>query len=476
LIAAAAVLGVAHPTGYPTYLLLVHLFQQLPVGSLALRAHLFSAVAAIGAALCVAATVRALPGSEGRAGLVAGGVAALWFGLSPVFWSQAVVAEVYTLNALCMGLLVWWLARQHTEPPVSGWGWRGRLLLVGLALGNHITLLLPAVVWLLAELARRPPESRLWALVRGLPWLGVGLLVYLYVPLRAAAHPPINWGGADEWAGFWWLLSGAEYRGLAFGLPPEFLFERVRAWAALLVQQFGVVGLAVGFFGLLYGLDSARRFAWLSAGLTLAYSVFAITYNTADSFAYLLPAYLLFAVWIGAGLARLAALLNARRPELLPVVLGALLLFIGGSALLARQQVDASDDRRAGVFAQMVLRDAPPRALVLTLGDRDTFPLWYYHFALGQRPDMVVVARPLLDFAWYRESLRATYPALVVPEVGETPQAERVAELVAANRGEHPVCRTRALGEEEAQEIVLECAPSGQGWQTPGSSSRRTAR
>src|SRR5512134_545866 len=44
LITAAATLGVAHPTGYPTYLLLARFFQLIPVGSLAFRTNLLSAL------------------------------------------------------------------------------------------------------------------------------------------------------------------------------------------------------------------------------------------------------------------------------------------------------------------------------------------------------------------------------------------------------------------------------------------------
>src|SRR5262245_26488949 len=42
LVTAAATLGVAHPTGYPTYLLLAHLFQLLPLGDPAFRTNLLS--------------------------------------------------------------------------------------------------------------------------------------------------------------------------------------------------------------------------------------------------------------------------------------------------------------------------------------------------------------------------------------------------------------------------------------------------
>jgi hypothetical protein len=50
-ISAAATSGIAHPTGYPFYLLLARLFQFLPVGSLAFRTNLLSAFAVMSAAV-----------------------------------------------------------------------------------------------------------------------------------------------------------------------------------------------------------------------------------------------------------------------------------------------------------------------------------------------------------------------------------------------------------------------------------------
>src|SRR3989442_263867 len=100
LVTAGATLGVAHPTGYPTYLILAHLFQLLPVGDLAFRTNLLSVAAAASAALCVYAIVRKLLAQSGLRASLAAALAALGLGLSPVFWSQAVVAEVHSLNAL----------------------------------------------------------------------------------------------------------------------------------------------------------------------------------------------------------------------------------------------------------------------------------------------------------------------------------------------------------------------------------------
>lgn len=436
LIAAAATLGVAHPSGYPTYLLLARAFQAIPLGDLAFRTTLLSAAAAILAALLVGRLVLLLCGAAEWHTIAAACVAMLALGLAPLFWSQAIIAEVYSLNSLCFAALLSFMLdnRQrdtgaYQRAPMQG-------LIAGLALGNHLTVGLAVAVWLVTNL-KHASRARL-VLWRAL-WLGCGLLVYLYLPLRAAAHPPINWGAPHDWAGFWWVVSGQAYQGLAFGVPASLLGGRIAAWAALLLQQFGPLGLTLGCVGLLYGAPRARGFVWISAGLALAISVFALGYNTADSTAYLLPAHLIFAIWIGLGAARLFGLVANTNRVLAAAGSAAALALTTLPALAAAPAIDASQDRRAIEFAESVLAEAPAGAIVVTASDRDTFPLWYYHYALGERPDLAVIAEPLLEFGWYRENLRSTYPALAMPA---QPGTSWLAALLAANHGRPQVCHT----------------------------------
>jgi Protein O-mannosyl-transferase TMEM260-like len=444
LVTAAATLGIAHPTGYPTYLLLARLFQLLPVGDLAFRTNILSAVAAVFASLCVYVVVRSLCSGQGWISPVAAGLAALGFGLSSTLWSQAVVAEVYSLNALFAAVILVYMAsatRRDAESAGHADWLQG--LVVGLGLGDHVTLGILAVAWLATAAIADPPGIRLRLLGRRVVGVGVGALVYLYLPLRAAAHPPINWGNPRDWAGFWWVVSGEPYRGLAFGLPPVFLHDRWIAWAGSLRQQFGWIGIALGFFGLFYGAAQARLFAWATVVVFVAYSIFAIAYNTPDSAVYLIPAYLIFATWMGLGAHRLLRAMEQWDRRITPCIAILLVAFIIWTVPTTARSVDVSHDRRAIEFATRVLAAAPVGAIVVTSADLDTFALWYYHYALGARPDVAVVVEPLLDFDWYRESLRAIYPGLQIPDQNDS---DRIDTLIAANREGRSFCRTSTDG------------------------------
>ncbi|MDP9488088.1 MAG: DUF2723 domain-containing protein, partial [Actinomycetota bacterium] len=105
--ATAYTLGIGHPTGYPTYTILTHLFTYLPFGDAAYRVNLASAVFG---ALAVAATY--VVGMRLGGSIAAALVGALALGTSQLFWSQAIIAEVYTLHVLFLSaailvLLLW---------------------------------------------------------------------------------------------------------------------------------------------------------------------------------------------------------------------------------------------------------------------------------------------------------------------------------------------------------------------------------
>ena len=133
--AEVSILGIGHPTGYPTYMVLTHLFTYLPFGDPAYRINLASAVYGVAAVLVVY-----LAGLRLCNRAVAATAGALAFGLCGAFWSQAVISEVYTLEALLVALvilvlLVWRDTRKDRYLLLSAF-------LVGLSLTHHLTSVL----------------------------------------------------------------------------------------------------------------------------------------------------------------------------------------------------------------------------------------------------------------------------------------------------------------------------------------------
>jgi hypothetical protein len=195
--------------------------------------------------------------------------------------------------------------------------------------------------------------------------------------------------------------------------------------------------MAAAFYGLFFAAANGARVKLVTVWTAGVFSIFAIGYNTADSYAYLLPAFLALSIWLGLALATaLASLRRQKRPfAAQSAVCGGLLLAILINGVIQLPNVDASRNLAAEKFGEAVMDGAPPGALLYTHADRDSFAAWYFHFALGRRSDLAVLVEPLLIFDWYRDSLRATYPGLSVPDAASTTWREA---LTRANA--RPVC------------------------------------
>ncbi len=128
----------------------------------------------------------------------------------------------------------------------------------------------------------------------------MGLGVYAYLPIAAAGTPPVNWGGADSWSGFFWVVTGGFYRDFVFGLPFAEWDDRLVAWADVMLDHFapGLVAALAGAW-LLWRRD---RLLAGALGLTfLSVSAYATFYETGDSLVFLIPALLMVALWISLG-------------------------------------------------------------------------------------------------------------------------------------------------------------------------------
>ena len=418
LITAAATGGVAHPSGYPTFLILAHLFQFLPFGTIAFRTNVMSAVFTALTALVVYDIVVGSPGSPAKGMRLAGLSAGYAYGFSALAWSQATITEVYGLHGFFVALMIWLLVGRYSDSPNKALLDAAIGLCMGLGMGDHLTFafLLPAA-FLAGSVTRiiRKKETRVsidWlSLGRRLGWMFVGLLVYTFILWRAASGAPVNWGYAVNPGNLWWLVSGAFYQQYAFSVPIDSVLLRLVSVAQLLLTQFGVPGLIVGLYHLLRNFSLSRR-SWVGAWVAVTSIVFSIGYNTSDSYIYLLPFFLVFAIWIGFGAGDIGGLLAKRNNWISLGVSAILLASVLGMAIVTYPEIDLSGDHRADHFEKAVFAALPPQSIVVAKGDQALFSLWYYHFVLKDRPDIAVLGDGLLSSPWYIDVLHDTYPTL----------------------------------------------------------------
>ena len=441
LISAAATAGIAHPSGYPTYLLLARLFQLLPIGSLAFRTNLMSALAGVLASLLVYGLLVWVSDSPAHDHWLAGLIAGFSFGLAPMLWSQAVITEVYTLHtALCalVMLLTLWKPGGQSRP----WSENLSGLALGLAIGNQLTAVFLIAPVLLISAWRGKWKFNVRSLLRVCAGLCAGLLVYSALPLRALSNPPVNWGNPSTLEQFKWLVSGELYQSRLLNLPPAGVLERCQALATLLLHQFELPGIVLGLVGLIYYFKPSRLYFFTILNV-ISFSLFAILYASFDSYIYLLPAFLSFGLWIGLGAdGLLQSISKYQRQARIGLMLLISIWFLA-AGFTRWPEVDAAHDTRAEQFGAHAMQSLPQNAIVFVDSDRAIFGLWYFQYALKQRPDITVIATELLGWDWYIHTLRSTYPALDwSAKITWSPS------IIQNNPG-HPICQVSYWNKEE---------------------------
>ncbi len=465
-----ATLGVAHPPGFPLFVMLGHLATCVPLGSVAFRLNLASSLyACVGLVFFYLATVRFLrllrrvrlgPAGGAETNSVSADtspsrnfegspllLAALATGLlacSDAYWFWATETEVYALSialfcALLYVLFRWTTLQQDRADSPRGPGLLFALgLIYGLGLSNHhvsFLLLAPALLYA-AVVFRRGLRWRGLALV--LCGVGVGLLCYLYLPLRGAEHAELSWGDPSTLRRFWWHITGRQYRGLMTGAGWPIVHANLLGLGRAFWQQtppwylpfLALLGLAARRGGGALGL-----FTIIAVACNACYFVL---YKSAgeDLTGYFLPSLVLAQLWVVPGLAVLLRLLPAPGSRSRGAVLAAALLVVAFGPVLALNYTreNRRDYRVAEEFVENVLRDAQSGGLIVTRNWYFYSPSLYHQYVLGKRRDLTIINYDLLGRNWYLRRLQQREPHLVARCAAELAEVERIREAYDSGR------------------------------------------
>lgn len=419
-------MAIPHPTGYPLYALLLKLATFVPLGDIAFRANLVSAVSG---ALAVALTY--LAGRELTARFVTGEtlpgevlarvpalVGALLLAFGFTFWSQAVIAEVYAPQALLTALLIWLALRwglacspsllrgqgrvnqRYAAVAANPGGVKSLVLLAfvgGLMLAHHRigVLTLPAVaVYVLScqrGFLKQPGTLLKLAVAFVLP-----LLFYLYLPLRGTVTSSLDGAYQNTVEGFFNWVLGTAYTVFITQNP----FNEVRGgdyYLALWTRQFTGAGLLIAAGGLVALFLRAWR-EWLLVALGLAANlIFALNYRVADVDVFFIPAFVFGALLLTAGLAGLlwvAYYLSRTRWATMASAAGAILTLAIVASLYRGnlERADLSHKTDVAEYGRAILTQPLPEnsTVVGILGEMTL--LRYFQETAALRPEIETVA------------------------------------------------------------------------------------
>lgn len=412
--------GVAHPSGYPLYCVLLRLLSWMPGGPALGSAR---ATAIIGAVSVIALyrACRAWGGSVAGAFVASGAYA-----LSSLAWRLATEAEVFALEALFAAILLYLTApRSGLTPERRAVALAGA---AGLALTDHLTIVLLAPVGIYATVqALRAVASPLKTVTLAVLAFGAGLSPYLYsYAVGRAPHGAYVWGDPGTWGGLWRHVTRADYgtfQLMASGAPADPGAGVGRFFEQTASHALGLP-LVIGVFGFAWAYRLARpehpsrgevlalAATWASAGplfaLALSGPPDALGATLVERFRLLPEVVLTIGVAWG-----LDAWPRFAQGRLFPFAV-ATLAMVAPCALHAWPEVRADHSDALELYTENTLASAPPRAVLLGTGDYRLFSFLYAE-TIGLRPDVAYVDPHLLGYEWYKRRAGRALGAEVVP-------------------------------------------------------------
>ena len=396
--------GIAHPPGYPLYTLIIHLFMQLAAGaSPAFFGHLSSAF--LGALACggVYACARLLQTSP----VVA--VTAAWlFAASEHFWAQAIIAEVYTLNALLF-FAAYALILYGVRRPRQWRVWFAAAAVYGLSLANHWPLMVLSFPGLVVAAWPAWPTLRRRLAPLAAVAVAAAAVPYIWMVWRSLQQPAISfYGPIDSWGALVEYIGREDYAGVDVS-PSAGWLDRLAylGWFGnQIVWQLTLPGFVLALIGLQV-LYQSRRFTEAGSSLLvfLGTSLVLVAllafdfdpFNIAVFRPYSLVCYGLVALWLAIGFQYILERwpfvpLPAKAPWLKTTVAVLAGAAMTAASVHARWPVnDRSGSRFAERYADTVLSLVPKDAVLLVYGDTDTASLGYYRFVENRRPDIELI-------------------------------------------------------------------------------------
>jgi len=413
-ITCAATLGIAHPTGYPTWTLLGHIFTYLPVANIAMRVNLLSGIFGALTIMMVYFILIKL-----RIQILIAVSVSLIFAFSSTLWKVCVIAEVYSLyaffsSATILGLLAWKGQKKDSMLYISAF-------IYGLGLTNHLLLVFitPAILWFLwitdrkILLLERPK-----VLCKMILFLFIGLIPYIYLPIRGFQAPLIDWGNPVTFKNFFRLITGSIYKETMFAASLPQLLNTIKHHLWLLTQQFtpyfGILSL-LGIFILYKKSLNLLIFLGLIFFVNTVYSLGfqKVIFGLIDHESYHMPSYIVLTILMGFGMACIQTLKFRNKfyfKNLTPIVL----LF---PIIVCASHYHYSDMSRYYFgydYGKNILNQLPKHSILFNQVDYNVFPLWYLQYVERQRMDVPVFTVLFLTRDWFVERLLKLYPNVKV--------------------------------------------------------------
>ncbi|MGC8653058.1 MAG: glycosyltransferase family 117 protein [Candidatus Kryptoniota bacterium] len=415
-------LGIAHPTGYPLFTLLGAAFVRIPFYSeVAIRANLFAVICtALSGGFFLASFVLILRSTPTMGKLkkdkekndiflsfetiyLAGFLATLTLGFSRTYWDQSTSVEVYSLQLLLFASILFVWIKFVLSPTMYIAAASGAVL--GLGFTNHMTtiLIVPGLLYLTYPLLKQRKVSKgiAAALLGGFI---LSLTLYVYLPLRSAQHPLLNWGDPETFKRFVWHVTGKQFRVWMFS-SQEVFWRQLNFFFRGLTHEFGL-SLVIITTGIASSFYQHRKLFIFSAILVVSDLVYSTNYDIHDIQSYFLLAYIGLSIYALYGYYFVLNNLKGSSHSLQYASAAVLLTIPVSMVIFNYGSVDRSKDRSVEAYTKDILQSLPEHSVVISYQwDDFVSASWYYQNVDNIRPDILVIDKELLRRSWYANDI-----------------------------------------------------------------------
>lgn len=413
---ASYALGMPHPPGFPVYTWIGHLFTLIPIGDIAYRVNLmsgfFGALVIPVAYAIIRSSAQKFEGrlseSASRFGAVVGSLA---LAFSITYWAQAEIAEVYTLNAFFVALMIFlsltWAEKREPKHLYL------LSIFFGLSLGIHASNILFAPCFLAflylsdgkALLDRR---TLLTAIALS---LAVGVIQIIYLYIRAMQVPAYIYMDIRSMDSFLSYITAKEYSAAPFSVS---LSSGISMYVEFLAANFSLVGMALGVAGFALSLKRDLLRSGFYISLYAVNVLYFVRFESGDIADKLVPSFVIFSIFIGLGIWEilnmvLGPLANENdfkkllaKDNLGKAILVVLVLIISAvvpvtSYTAYYQEIDQMRSTQLPFFLLDALKEVPANSTILDQW-ATCEPLKYYQVVNNVNPTVEIVGADPVDW------------------------------------------------------------------------------
>ncbi len=416
LASVASSLGIAHPTGYPLFTLVGHLWSGLLPWSPVYNLNLMAAVAtAISACFIFFASYElvsnlSLKKKVGQLvtdldDLLLSLFVSLGYSFALTTWKQATSVEVYSLQLVIISLYLYLVIKAYFTKEDSA-----RLLIaagftLGLGFANHLTsfMLIPAGLIVLFAKTNKRDRWKLLGFVVGATL--VGILLYLYLPVRSSQSPEFNWGAVHRsFDKFWYHVTGAQYQVWMFSDGNAWK-ENFKLFFSLIPSQLTWIGVLFLVYGLYVSFKQSRTMFYVLISTLLLCVFYSLNYSIHDIDSYFVTAYVAMFLFL---------LIGAKQLILKQKNLIYLFAFVPLFNLYSNYtESDLSTDYSVSEYERLVTESAEENAIIISAQwDFWVSARWYKDKIEEERQDIALIEKELLRRTWYLGTMEQWYPEI----------------------------------------------------------------